>query len=94
MLKVWAIILKGKNVLKCRKCDIVFPQETHQPEQESQKKFFYNTGSSQSRGLITLVHQNLHFKSITEKHDKEGRIIAILAVTGETTHFGQCMCSK
>lgn len=81
--------IKKKKVLislRCRKLDIVFLQETHLPEQESQKlckdwvgHVFYSTGSSQSRGVITLVNKNLQFKCINEKRDKEGRIIVILA---------------
>ncbi len=59
------------SILKSKQYDIVFLQETHLSAEESDKlrkdwvsQVFFSVGSSQSRGVITLINKKLQFKCL------------------------------
>ena len=100
MLMSWNVrglnnVVKRKKVLtfiKSKRCDIVFMQETHLLLQESKKLCkdwvgFVGAacGSSNSRGVATLISKHLQFKCLKESKDDEGRILLILSeIQGNT----------
>ena len=64
----------------------MFLQETHLSTEESEKlcrdwvsHVYYSVGSSQSRGVLTLINKKLQFKCIRQIKDTMGRILIILA---------------
>ena len=81
-------VVKRKKVMtfiKLKKCDIVFIQESHLMLQEAKKlcKDWVgfagaSCGSSNSRGVVTLISKHLQFKCLKESRDEEGRILLML----------------
>lgn len=78
--------------LKSVRYDTVFLQECHLSLKDANKlckgwvgKVFCSAGTSQSRGVITIVNKHLQFKCLKEIKDIEGRILIILAdIQGRT----------
>ena len=77
---------KVMTMLKNKKYDVVFLQETHMSKEESEKlcagwagHVFYSIGSSKSKGVITLVSKHLQFKCLKQIKDNSGRMIIVLA---------------
>lgn len=99
-LATWNVNGLGKPVkrnkvlfsLKSVRYDIVFLQECHLSVRDSKKlckgwvgSVFCNSGTSQSRGVITLINKQLQFKCLKEVKDEEGRMLIIRAeVQGKT----------
>ena len=81
--------IKRKKVmlsLKSKKYDIVFMQECHMSVGESQKLrgdwvgwVYCSPGTSQSRGVITLINKHVQFNCLKEARDGDGRIMVVLA---------------
>ena len=70
---------KVLSYLKTNKADIVFIQETHLNEGESEKfkigwvrHIFYSSLSSSRNGVMILVNRNIHFVLLKEVKDTEG----------------------
>lgn len=81
------IVKKSKvlTFIRSKKCDVVFMQETHLLQQESQKLcgdwvgfVAAACGSSKSRGVATLVNKQLQFKCLKESADEAGRMLLML----------------
>lgn len=75
------------SMLKARKHDIVFLQETHLSDLENKElrgdwegQVFYSVGSSKSRGVAILVHKHLQFISKIIFTDDNGRMVVIETV--------------
>ena len=88
-------VIKRKKVmcsLKTKKWDVVYLQETHLSPVESKRlckdwvgHVFFSAGSTNSRGVITLINKHVQFKCLREIIDTEGRMIIILAeIQGQT----------
>lgn len=81
--------IKRKKImtsLKRNNYDVVFLQESHMSSEESEKlcrgwvgHVFYSTGSSKSRGVITLISKHLQFKCLRQIKDNAGRVIIVQA---------------
>lgn len=78
---------KVLSYLKTNKADIVFIQETHLNEGESEKfktgwvrHIFYSSLSSSRNGVMILVNRNIHFVLLKEVKDTEGRMICVQAM--------------
>lgn len=83
------MLLKGKYsyLLKTKKTDITFVQETHLNEEESIKlkrdwvdQVYYSTYSSRKRGVIILIRKNLNFQVLKQYVHQEGRWVILNAV--------------
>ena len=77
---------KVMTMLRSKKYDVVFLQETHLSIEESEKlrrgwvgHVFYSIGSSKSKGVIILISKHLQFKCLKQIKDDSGRMIIVLA---------------
>ncbi len=88
---------KRKKVLfslKSIRYDIVFLQECYLSVSDSENyakdglgNVFCGSGTSQSRGVITLVNKQLQCKCLKETKDEYGRILIILMEKGISKHI-------
>lgn len=74
------------SILNSKQFDVVFLQETHLSAEESEKlcrgwvsHVYYNAGSSQSCGVLTLINRRLQCKYIRQFKDTRGRILIVVA---------------
>lgn len=84
------------NLLKKDKIQVAFLQETHLNDEEHKKycrewvgQVFFSSYSTNSTGVITLIHKNLPFTVTATYKDTEGRYVLVKGVLhGENILLG------